>query len=590
MKNATFAIFRNRNFTRMWIGQLISEMGASVTTLASSLYIYQITGSALNVGLMLMATVAPSPLIGLIAGVFVDRLDRKRILLVADVLQALCTFALPFLLPANIAWLYILVISVAALKQFYGPAHASVLSEIATEEELNAANSMMAIGYYLALIVGFTTAGWIVANLPVVWAFYINTATYLLSAIFISSVHVPAIPQEAETDVKSVYTNLRAGVGLITRTEVLRSLFLLFFPISLAAGYLDTLRLPFSLENLGATEFQYSFIESAGLFGIVIAGFFLARVGDRLREGQWLAISFIGYGLTSMTFSLLNKVPLAVILLAIEGFIFAPSAIVQTVVIQRQTPREARGRVFSAFFVMRDTLYMAGTLLAGLADVFGARGMYLAGGTLVFLMGAVSLSLPGFKLSRAEWRRAITLLRTAPTVSTLGLGRRLYPADFHRLGRLIPAIAALPPEKQARLQETMTYYETPVGATIICKQEASDAAFFILEGEAMAGREENGEYRELEVLRAGDFFGEIAALTGLPRTANVVAIQPATLIQVPASTLREMAQDPQLDHLFTHRMTERMTRMNLLEVMRHGHFDHQALRELRTPKAQENVV
>ncbi len=95
MPNSTFAIFRNRNFTRMWIAQLISEMGASVITLASSLYIYQITGSALNVGLLLMATVAPSPLIGLIAGVFVDRMDRKRILLVADLLQAGCSFAIP---------------------------------------------------------------------------------------------------------------------------------------------------------------------------------------------------------------------------------------------------------------------------------------------------------------------------------------------------------------------------------------------------------------------------------------------------------------------------------------------------------------
>ncbi len=584
MNNATFAIFRNRNFTRMWIGQLISEMGASVTTLASSLYIYQITGSALNVGLMLMATVAPSPLIGLIAGVFVDRLDRKRILLVADFLQAACIFAIPFLLPFNLAWLYVLVILSAALKQFYGPAHASVLSEIASEEELNAANSMMAIGYYLALIVGFTTAGWIVAELPIVWAFYINTATYLLSALFIYFVHVPTIPVEVDSDIKSVYHNLRSGVSLIAHTDVLRSLFLLFFPVSLAAGYLDTLRLPFSLENLGATEFQYSFIESAGLIGVVVAGFFLARVGDRLREGQWLAISFIGYGLTSMIFSRLNNVPFAVILLALEGFIFAPSAIVQTVVIQRQTPREARGRVFSAFFVMRDTLYMAGTLIAGLADLVGPGVMYLAGGALVFLMGGLSLNLPGFQQSREEWRRAITLLRTAPTTSTLGLGRRLFPADFHRLGKLIPAIATLPLEKQTRLQEMMTVYEAPAGATIICKQEASDAAFFMLEGEAMAGREEEGKYRELEVLRAGDFFGEIAALTGLPRTADVVAIQPSTLIQVPAAALREMAQDPQLDHLFKHRMTERMIRMNMLEVARQGHFDQQALRELRTPE------
>ena len=79
-----FAIFRNRNFTLLWTGQLVSTIGNALASLAASILVYRLTGSALSVGLMLMATAVPSIFVGLIAGVFVDRYDRKRIMIAAD--------------------------------------------------------------------------------------------------------------------------------------------------------------------------------------------------------------------------------------------------------------------------------------------------------------------------------------------------------------------------------------------------------------------------------------------------------------------------------------------------------------------------
>ena len=104
-----FAVFKRRNFTLMWVGQLISTMGSSLTSLAASILVYRITGSAASVGLMLMATAAPSVIVGLIAGVFVDRYNRKVIMIAADLIRAILVFMIPFLVPINIAWLYIFV-------------------------------------------------------------------------------------------------------------------------------------------------------------------------------------------------------------------------------------------------------------------------------------------------------------------------------------------------------------------------------------------------------------------------------------------------------------------------------------------------
>src|SRR5689334_3871560 len=144
-RRSIFSVFRNRSFTLLWTGQLISSMGSALTTLAASILVYRITGSALSVGLMLIATSGPTILIGLIAGVFVDRYDRKRIMLVSDYLRAILILLIPFLIPFNIFWLYIIVALCSGITQFFDSAHASVLPEVASEEELSAANSLMAI-------------------------------------------------------------------------------------------------------------------------------------------------------------------------------------------------------------------------------------------------------------------------------------------------------------------------------------------------------------------------------------------------------------------------------------------------------------
>lgn len=580
---SSFSIFRNKNFTRLWIGQLISEIGSSLTEMAAFIFVYQQTESALNVGLMMVASSAPSLLVGLIAGVFVDRYDRKKMMMISDFLRLLFILAIPLLLPYNILWLYVLIMLAKTAGQFFNPAHAAVLGEIASEEELNAANAMMAVSSYGAQVMGYAIAGLITSQYPIEWAFYGDALTFLFSAVFIALVHIPHITSEETTNVASIFQNLRAGIQAIDQTPIVRSLFLVFTPVFILFSLANTIRLPFSIQALGATEFEYSLIESISLVGLVAASLFMARVGDRWREGQWLAVSFVGVGLAEVVFSLLSSVPMAYLVIILSGFIYAPSVIANSIIIQRHAPREVRGRVFSAFFVLREALFIAGMALAGLADLFDVRLIYLLGGAGVLVMGFITLAMPGLGQPAAEWRRAWQLLRTAPNAPGLGLGRALSLTEFNRLVGLLPAIAALPLEKQRKLQANMWVVDAPEGTAVIRRYDTSDAAYFVLEGQAVAGWDEEAGYKALEVLRPGDFFGEIAALTGLPRTAHVITERPSMLIKVPAPALREMAADPQLNRILMTRMTERMIRMNMLDLAHLGHFDQQMLRELRTP-------
>ena len=592
MRPSPFAVFRNRNFRLMWGGQLVSTMGSALTSLAASILVYRVTCSALSVGLMLMATAAPTILIGLIAGVFVDRYDRKRIMIAADLLRAVLVFLIPVLLPLNIAWLYVIVALSSAVGQFFEPAHASVLPEVATDAELAAANSLMAISSIGSTTIGFAASGLIAARFPIEWAFYLDALSFVVSAGFILFIRVahpgPTLSESKRkskgerTGVATVARNLRTGLRFLIDTTILRSLLIVLAPIFIIFGLQNTLFLPFALRALGATEFEFGLQQAAESVSIAAGSLLLARLADRLREGQWLAISYVGMALAAIAYSQSSAVPAAVFLVGLSGFLNAPSYIGRQLIIQRNTPRDMRGRVNSVFFVTRDVMLMIGMALAGLADVIDVRTLFFVSSLVLLGVGALVLVLPGLGQPAAEWRRAMSLLRAAPAAPGLSSGRAATLADFDVLAALLPSLSGLNARDREALLGQARVSEAASGATIIRHGDTSDAAYFVLAGRAVAGiATDDGDYRSLSTLNPGDFFGEIAALTGAPRTANVVADEPTTLLQVPARSLRGLMSDPGLGQLFLSKMTERLSRTHLSDLPRLAGPDQQSLRELR---------
>jgi cAMP-dependent protein kinase regulator/CRP/FNR family cyclic AMP-dependent transcriptional regulator/cGMP-dependent protein kinase 2 len=125
--------------------------------------------------------------------------------------------------------------------------------------------------------------------------------------------------------------------------------------------------------------------------------------------------------------------------------------------------------------------------------------------------------------------------------------------------------------------------DVPEGARVIAQGDAATSAYFILDGQAAAGiPEPDGGYRGLSTMDAGDFFGEIGALTGSTRTADVVATLPSTLLEVPADSLRAAMEEPEVNKLLLSTLTERLLRSNQPDLPRLATMDQAALRDLRT--------
>jgi MFS transporter, DHA3 family, macrolide efflux protein len=578
-----FAVFRHRNFTLMWSGQLVETIGCALTSLAASILVYRETGGlALSVGLMLMATTAPSLFVGLVAGVLVDRFDRRRIMIAADVIRAGLVLLIPFLVPHSIVWLYIVVLLISSVGQFFDPAWESVLPEVAPDEELAAANSLMAISSFGSTAIGFAASGLIAAKYPIEYAFYINALAYLFSACCILFIKIQKMEVSEETSLAVVASNLKSGVNYLLNNPVLRSLLLLAIPVAVSIGLTNSLLLPFATRALNATEFEYGLQEGLTSVGFVVASLLVAGYLDRWREGQWMVVGLLSMGAAALIYSQLGSVPVAIAVQMLSGFMNAPYVIARRLLVQRNTVAEMRGRVASGYFFASNLFFLAGMAIAGLADIVDVRLLYLFGGVVTVGCGAWALFLPGLGQPAAEWRRALTLLRTAPAAGRFGSTRAVLPADIDLLVGLLPSLVGLSKAERDQLITQGRLVEVEPGTRLVSSGETGDSAFFVLFGKAVAGvAAGQGEYRSLSNMGPGDYFGEIAALTGAPRTADVVTEQDTQLLQVPAPLLRVLMAQSAFSQMVLTRMSERLARTSIRDLPRFTGVDQQAARDLR---------
>ena len=582
-----FAVFRKRDFSLLWLAQLISTAGSALTDLAAGIYVFRITGSALAVGLTLMVTAVPSLVVGLLAGVFVDRHDRKQILIVTCLIQAVIVGLIAVVIRIDalaIPGLYALLLLNAGIKQFFDPAHDSLIPEMASDEELAAANSFLSIAAFGSTAIGFAGAG-ILASIDLRVAFVIDAISFVVCAVLITLMGRYPMPMpDDEANVNVIIENLKAGLGALFGTQVLRSLFLVGALMFFSFGLWNVLLLPMSLRELHATEFEYGLQEGLTSVGFVLGSLFMARFSGRLPESIWVFVGLVGMGIAGIAYASATSIPLAILLVMISGFFNSPTSVARSVLLQRNTPRDLRGRVFSAYYVMRDVIFLLGMAGAGLADIVNVRILITFASLLLFGAAAYALFAPGLGL--ASLRAARARLEGAAGAPALA-GTAFRPAtlaDFDMLIGKLPTFARLDQRQRDAFLRDAGVREVPGGTRIVEHGDTASAAYFILEGSATAGIPEDGGYRGLSTMGEGDFFGEIAALTGSPRTADVVADVDSTLLEVPAETLRSTMTVPEIQRLVFSTLTSRLMRTEAADLPRLAGPDQEALRDLRTPR------
>lgn len=412
-----FQALRNRNVALLFSGQVVSIVGDMVLFIALPFWIYQLTGSAMATGFMFAALTIPQLVFSPIAGVFVDRLDRKRLMIASDLVRAALVLCYLFVNSVEQIWLiYLLAFAESAVSQFFRPSVMAVLPTLVQgEEELTRANALLGASWALGQLAGPALGGVLVATFGPHAAALFDAGTYLAAAGFVVLLRVPKREHVAAkfNDLRQAVAQfkheLAEGVRVVLARPVLRVVFSALAVLFLSQGIINVLVIVIVNEiwHVGATEFGW-FLTMEGIGGLV-GTMLIGAIAARVSPKQLVVVGGVVAGLILLV--IVNQ-PSFYVALGLIGF--AMIAIVGfdvglTTLIQIGSDDANRGRVsglMQTTMAAAQLISIAATSL--LADRVGAVVLLNVSAILFALGGAVALLAPNLK----------TLPEPAPSAAT----------------------------------------------------------------------------------------------------------------------------------------------------------------------------
>jgi DHA3 family macrolide efflux protein-like MFS transporter len=416
------------DYRKLWVGQIVSVVGDKLNQIAMGIMVYKVTGSMLQMGIMLGITVLPSALFGLIAGAYVDRWDRRRTMIVSDLLRGALVLLIPWAIAnGGVLSAYLLAFSVATVALFFEPAKLSLIPELVPDAELMAANSLDNASSAIAELVGLAFAGAVVGILGYARAFQLDAVSYVFSAGMIALIShresrrgaapiaveaMLALDPDANPlpeliaarDVSpdadpaaGIFAEVAQGARHIWRTPLLRDLTTLWAFAALGLGASLTLGYGLALQRYDAGALGLALLDGSIAIGILVGTLTVGRTNSA-HSG----VSVLG-GLTvfGLSFGLVAAAPtiwVAAPLLLLGGIANMWFLIPTITMVQRTTREELRGRVLAARQTITRIASAISIVLAGLAvEQLSMSSVILAVSAMVLAAAAWGWTRPSLR-------------------------------------------------------------------------------------------------------------------------------------------------------------------------------------------------
>lgn len=384
-------------YRRLWIGSALSGIGGQMTTFAVALQVFRNSQSSAAVGAVGLAFAIPAITVGLIGGVVIDSVDRRKLVLVTSALQALMSvaFAMQAFAEADTLWLlYALTAAQGAVGAINAPARRTFLPRLLRRELLPAGAALTMIAMYVAMIGGPALAGVITAAGGLKLCYLIDALSFTaaLYAVF----RLPPMRPEgnlAQRNLAAVGDGLRFIIGnRALRGAMLADLSatVLAMPIALFPA-INAARFGGSPRTLGLLT---TAIAVGGLLGSTFSG----PLKHVTHPGRGMLITGSIWGAALAAFGVVSDLPATLALLAIAGAADVLSVVFRTTIVQLGTPDSMRGRTSSTEFVAGAAFPQVGNFRAGLvAGVSSPNLSALTGGlAAVVSAGLIAITLPAF--------------------------------------------------------------------------------------------------------------------------------------------------------------------------------------------------
>lgn len=351
-------------FRRLWLGLTVSRMGDTLTVVALTWFVLQLTGSGLAIGLLVLSFQLPAMFSSPLIGKLLDRFQPRLIMRLDNFLRAAIIAAIPLLYwsgSLHLWMVYVLALGAGMLAPATEIGVRMVIPRLVSWKELERANALSSITWDAATLVGPALAGFLVLSINAPAVLLLDAATFVFMGIMASSLPRFAAGRIGVLETRGKKALMGFGTIISLRGVLWLTLLTLLF---LFAQGLTEIALPlYSQRTLGAGSAGYGLLLSAFSVGSLLALALLSqRWTGRERQGVTLALILFFSGLLLLPLLVIRSLPLALVVMALAGCAAAPYYVVEQTLTQRLVPDRVRGQVFGA----RSSLNVAGYPLGGL--------------------------------------------------------------------------------------------------------------------------------------------------------------------------------------------------------------------------------
>ncbi len=377
-------VLRQRNYALLWFGGFVSNLGDFVLFVGLPYEIYRLTGSTLATAGMVLAHLVPHILLGSIAGVYVDRWDRRRLMIVVNLLQALSLLPL-LLVPQLGLWVvYAVLVVESSVSQLFGPAETALMPSLLAggKAELLTANALSGVGHHLSRLIGPAIGGVVVAVGGLSAVTLVDSVSFVASAGMLALIRVAPTTHRATDSIehaavsawRRLVSEWRDGLRVVLHHPILRALLVFASITAIGEGLTAALFVVWVVGPLHSDSTGWGLVLSTQAIGGLAGALVIARLGTRLRALPLLiggAVAFGAIDLVLFTYpAVYPYIGPALVMLVIVGVPGAAMGAATTTLQQTHTEDSHRGRVAGAIGAVAGIGALIGAVVAGVLGEF----------------------------------------------------------------------------------------------------------------------------------------------------------------------------------------------------------------------------
>lgn len=406
----------NRNYTLWWLGGTISQIGDVLFTMMLLLWVgtllHNQSAAPLAVSGVVLAASLPALLIGPLAGVFVDRWPKQRMMRLMDALRAvlMCSLLpisglLPLPLALKLTIMYLIVATVSGLGQFFTPAANAILKEIVSQEQLTRASALFVGAGVFSWAIGSACAGICYVSLGIGWAIALNAASYACSWVLLGCVRVSSTETRASTQhpsLRCVWTELREGLHFIGGQLQLRTILLTESLYSFGWGIVSVLAFFYITQNIHVPMSLYGLFNAVPAIGGILGTVLARRVAAKVGATSVYARAFLFAGVMVVVSTVPNQAIIALLGFTLIDIVYQQAHVLVGPLVLFATKDAMVGRVFSTLLTVTTLSSLLATFLGGYGsstllqrvvvhlptgELNATNLLYIGAGVLIFVGG-----------------------------------------------------------------------------------------------------------------------------------------------------------------------------------------------------------